>query len=717
MAITEQTPRNVSVAAPGATSFPYDFKILVKGDLLVQVDGVTKVVDVDYTVSGVGQDAGGDIEFIVPLVGGENVMRKRNMKIERLTDFQNLGDLRSPTLNNDQDAPVMLLQQVNDDVQQSFRLPPSVIGVDVELPAPLGLAPLVWNAAANKLENGSTTMTGDMLLRPNLATGAAGKGGDLVAVLQDGVGAVGRTLSSKLNEYISALDFIPASEEAAIRAGTSTLDVRPHLQAAIDRATEQGKELRIPHGVYMLGGTLLLPDRAVIRGAGWSVPFSGANVQAPRGTVLKLLNNANCDVFRQAAKASLYSLNLSGFAIDGNGANQSSNMGPDGTYGMYQFNRNAFFFEALYNAVFDNLFVYNMRGAGWALHGDGAVGMTNVFLQNCQSYNCRTYSIYCEGSVTDLRINGGDFGFGRVANLRLTSSATVVGAVFWTSQCQDPADAATHSTGTGAVINGGIIIAGDNNKIVGCRSEGNAGHGIRCVGNNNKASDCILYFNSSTAATAGLFDGINDLGDDNTWEDMEIRQAPSAAFALRKAIKLEAAHSGTRIRGGDITRVGANAAAVTLPVQGFSFASGDKADFQWASGEVKAYSAAANSIGTVATKVQFRTETVDARNEWSIVNDDFTAAEAGIYRIDTGVNIANATDGNSFILAVYKNGAEYRRIGQQRAGANAAIQICGGLEMKLEAGDVIDIRGTCGTATNTNVGAVLTWVEITQING
>lgn len=552
-----------------------------------------------------------------------------------------------------------------------------------------------------------------------LAAAEANKGADLVGLIQDGAGAVARTVTRKFNEYVSPLDFIPGgkAEEDAIRAGTSVIDHAPYIQTAIDRASSQGKAVILPAGIFNIGSTLSLPNRIIIRGSGWAVPFSGSVVQAPTGTVLKLMANANCDVFRQAAKTSRNSFHLSNFAINGDGANQGNNMGPDGTYSMYQFNRNAFFFEALYNTVFEDIFVYNMRGAGWALHGDGSVGMTNVFLRNCHAYNCRTYDVYCEGNITDLRISGGDYGFGRVANLRLTSSASIEGAVFWTSQCQDITDAATHATGTGAVVNGGIIIAGDNNRISGCRSEGNAGHGIRCVGNFNKASDCTLYFNSSTAGTSGLFDGVNDSGDDNTWEDLDIRQATSSAFALRKAIKLEAGHGNTRILGGDIRRIGANAAMVSLPAQGLSFSSGDRSDFSWASGLVEANNSSAHSVGTSFTVIQFNNEVMDTRAEYDAGTYTFTAAEAQIVEIEANVTINNATDGNSFITALHKNGASYRRQGQQRAGAN--LPIANGIShiVKLESGDTLDVRAICGTATNTSTGADITWLRIEQING
>ena len=111
MAVNTNAPVNKSDANGVTTTFPYDFRILDAGDLLVKVGSAVKTLDTDYTVSGVGDPAGGDVTFLVaPALGV--VERRRNMAFKRDTDFQNLGDLRAQTLNADQDAPVMMIQQL-----------------------------------------------------------------------------------------------------------------------------------------------------------------------------------------------------------------------------------------------------------------------------------------------------------------------------------------------------------------------------------------------------------------------------------------------------------------------------------------------------------------------------------------------------------------------------------------------------------------------------
>ena len=232
MSVTNQIPRDVSVAAPGATIFPYGFKVGSKFDLLVQVDGVTKVVDVDYTVSGVGLDAGGDITFVLPMGGGETVMRKRNMVFQRLNDYQNLGDLRSATLNNDQDDPIMMIQQLAESDARSLKLPLDSTA-DAQLPAPVALYGLRWNAVAGAIENYEITPYGGV------------GGADLIGFKQYGAGMILRTLQAKGRDIVHADDRGLAGDAS---------DETTALQNLLDAAV--GKMLMLGAGkTYGIGAT------------------------------------------------------------------------------------------------------------------------------------------------------------------------------------------------------------------------------------------------------------------------------------------------------------------------------------------------------------------------------------------------------------------------------------------------------------------------------
>lgn len=75
--------------------------------------------------------------------------------------------------------------------------------------------------------------------------------------LQAGTGAVSRSLRARLRDTVSAFDFIPTAEHAAIRAGTSTYDASDDIQAAIDT----GLPVELPAGTYNAAGLTISTNR------------------------------------------------------------------------------------------------------------------------------------------------------------------------------------------------------------------------------------------------------------------------------------------------------------------------------------------------------------------------------------------------------------------------------------------------------------------------
>lgn len=307
MAVPQQIPRNVSTATAGATVFAYNFKILRAADLQVIVNGVQRTLDVDYTVSGVNSDTGGNVEFVAPMVGGETVVRRRNMAIKRDTDYQNLGDLRSPTLNNDQDEPVMMIQQIAETLDRTLTLPTSTTASGL-LPNAEPLRALVWSADGQRLENGDTSLTGDMLLRPALdeETGSA-----LVGYKARGMTAARRTVMSKLQEMPSILDYIPEAEHAAIFARTSTYDCTAAIQAAVNA----NPNCSAPAGRYLISNVIVMPANHCLLGEG-----PRATTFARAGSAMSFFSlGSNCSLsgmgFTQQGSATITSGRLIDIAV------------------------------------------------------------------------------------------------------------------------------------------------------------------------------------------------------------------------------------------------------------------------------------------------------------------------------------------------------------------------------------------------------------------
>ena len=112
---------------------------------------------------------------------------------------------------------------------------------------------------------------------------------------QDGTGSVTRTVESKLREAVSVLDFIPVSEHAAIRAGTSTYDCKPDIQAAIDYLFSLfGKgDLYFPSGLYRANSPIIQKNGVTLSGP--ANPWTNVTGTVwSNGAVIYKAHNGDC---------------------------------------------------------------------------------------------------------------------------------------------------------------------------------------------------------------------------------------------------------------------------------------------------------------------------------------------------------------------------------------------------------------------------------------
>lgn len=135
MTITTTTSRNDYIASAAQTIFPYTFKILVDSDLEVYIDGTLKTLSTHYTVSGAG-GSGGNVTFLTPMVGGENVAIIRNIPLTQETDYVENDPFPAETHEAALDKLTMIAQQVENRSQRSIRIPESdSTGTLTELPS------------------------------------------------------------------------------------------------------------------------------------------------------------------------------------------------------------------------------------------------------------------------------------------------------------------------------------------------------------------------------------------------------------------------------------------------------------------------------------------------------------------------------------------------------------------------------------------------------
>lgn len=235
--------------------FPVPFRFLANSHIKVTLTAsggtaVDQVETTNYVLTGARNPSGGNVAMIVAPPTGYTLAIFRNMPFTQLVDYRANDPFPEESAEDIADERTMEGQQILETLGRAITLPPELSGFSGQLPSPDPLAPLVWNAAGTGVENGSTTLTGDMLLRPNLALPGDGSGADLVAFRQTGVDSVSRTVQDKLRERISLLDSIPISLHAGILARTATANMVPYITAALAKASSEGRDVYAPPGIY-----------------------------------------------------------------------------------------------------------------------------------------------------------------------------------------------------------------------------------------------------------------------------------------------------------------------------------------------------------------------------------------------------------------------------------------------------------------------------------
>jgi len=152
------------------TVFPYSFRILDAAHLMIKIGGAQVLSG--FTVSGVGNSSGGNVTFAVA-PGVATITIERLVPYTRLTDYQANGDLREDTLDADQDAQEMQIQQIADgrDRAPTLALPIGSVGLPLVLPPPGAAQFLRWNAAGTALETADITGTGSIGIPVSIAQG------------------------------------------------------------------------------------------------------------------------------------------------------------------------------------------------------------------------------------------------------------------------------------------------------------------------------------------------------------------------------------------------------------------------------------------------------------------------------------------------------------------------------------------------------------------
>ncbi|MDH5182460.1 MAG: hypothetical protein OEX12_01100 [Gammaproteobacteria bacterium] len=158
--------RNEYTATSAQTIFNYTFKIYDAGDLDVYVTPAGQECSAGdlttaYSVSGVGNTGGGTITLVTPTSVNDLVTIVSAIPGNRTTDYQNNGDFRPDTVDDDFDRVVSLVKQVDERAKRSLSFPPCQQGVSqLSMPAPVTQTFLRWKSDLSGLENVTLSASG-----------------------------------------------------------------------------------------------------------------------------------------------------------------------------------------------------------------------------------------------------------------------------------------------------------------------------------------------------------------------------------------------------------------------------------------------------------------------------------------------------------------------------------------------------------------------------
>jgi hypothetical protein len=136
MTVSSTTSRNQYTATSGQTVFPYTFELFDKDDVAVLQNGTLLSEGTNYTVSGVGNNSGGNITLVVGATAGDVLTIYRDMAYQRLTDYQNSGDFLAQEVNDDFDRLWLAVQQNEQGTDRAIVKPiTDASSIDMTLPS------------------------------------------------------------------------------------------------------------------------------------------------------------------------------------------------------------------------------------------------------------------------------------------------------------------------------------------------------------------------------------------------------------------------------------------------------------------------------------------------------------------------------------------------------------------------------------------------------
>jgi hypothetical protein len=158
MTISVETTKNTYPGTGSQVTFPYTFKIDADSDLGVlteDANGVqtTYVLDTDYTVTGEGNQTGGNCVFVTPPAADVTVVLYDNVNFKQEVDYQQGDSFPAETHESALDKLTRQNLKQKEEIARAVKFSIASDASDVTIPDPDAGKWLAWNDAGTNLTN------------------------------------------------------------------------------------------------------------------------------------------------------------------------------------------------------------------------------------------------------------------------------------------------------------------------------------------------------------------------------------------------------------------------------------------------------------------------------------------------------------------------------------------------------------------------------------
>lgn len=475
--VNEDSSANRYLANGSTRDFTYTFKILSKQDIQVLVDTTIKTLDVDYVVAGVGSATGGTVTLQSTPASGTTITLLRNQPASQLSTYYQNEPFPSTRVERDFDRVVMQVQELKEQLDRVFKLPPSSSITDQTIDVPTaGLfarakagGGIDWATPTNAGALSSPVAIGDGGTGASTSTNAlanllSGNTLSTANVLANGA-LIPRNLGSYFGEVFNVKNY------GAF--GDGVTDDQVALEATLTAASASCGTVYAPSGTYAYATSPNFARTCV-------------NVIADRDTIFKHTGTGNAFILDGGASPAtgIFGNRYDGIIVQGN-ANST----------------NCIYVRAVHHSVF-----LHPRCKGSSTTGSGILvewGVLNTWIHPTVSVN--------EGTLSPIPLYG--MYLTRRAALENTTTQQIINPIM---------EGLTNTNGWGIVLDYAV-----RNFIIGGTSESNA-NGLQLTANSLQNAVNSLDLESNAG------DDVLVLSSENSFDSLlstgNFRMKGSAAF-------------------------------------------------------------------------------------------------------------------------------------------------------------------------------------------